>query len=127
MRKNDMGWAWKPNRMIAAGKERPARKMKSRNRRDPFYRSEEWIRLRYAALKMYGARCQCCNRTGQVMHVDHIKPRSRYPELALDIFNLQVLCAMCNYGKGTWDSTDWRGHLTKEQLNHMAQIQMESP
>ena len=42
------------------------------------------------------------------MHVDHIKPRLRYPELALDMNNLQVLCAICNHGKGGFDETDWR-------------------
>ncbi len=42
------------------------------------------------------------------MHVDHIKPRRKYPELALSRSNLQVLCNLCNHGKGNWDETDWR-------------------
>ena len=42
------------------------------------------------------------------MNVDHIKPRKKYPELALDKSNLQVLCEECNHGKGNWDETDWR-------------------
>jgi 5-methylcytosine-specific restriction endonuclease McrA len=40
--------------------------------------------------------------------MDHIKPRSKYPHLALDINNLQPACADYNTGKGNWDSTDWR-------------------
>ena len=32
--------------------------------------------------------------------VDHIKPRSKYPELALEIENLRVLCRSCNSKKG---------------------------
>ena len=53
----------------------------------------------------------CCGRTpddGFVMNVDHIKPRKHFPELALDINNTQVLCNICNHGKGNWDDTDWR-------------------
>jgi len=32
--------------------------------------------------------------------VDHIKPRSKYPELALARENLQILCRRCNSAKG---------------------------
>src|SRR5262249_39926358 len=39
---------------------------------------------------------------------DHIKPRSKFPELELELGNLQVLCADCNLGKRAWDQTDWR-------------------
>lgn len=42
------------------------------------------------------------------LHVDHIKPRSKYPELQLTLSNLQVLCHDCNMGKSAWDETDWR-------------------
>jgi hypothetical protein len=78
---------------------------------DEFLSSFEWRSLRMMALKKHGARCQCCGAspaTGAVMHVDHIKPRKFFPELALDLDNLQVLCGDCNHGKGNWDTTDWR-------------------
>lgn len=78
---------------------------------DEFLQSYEWRKLRMMALTRYGARCQCCGASpanGAVMNVDHIKPRRIYPELALDIENLQVLCGECNHGKGNWDMTDWR-------------------
>jgi HNH endonuclease len=78
---------------------------------DEFYLSQEWLALRYQALKRYGGMCQCCGATAQIdnpLHVDHIKPRSRFPELALDITNLQVLCMNCNRGKGASDITNWR-------------------
>lgn len=73
-----------------------------------FYQTREWMELRYTTLRRYGARCMCCNVTGVVMHVDHIRPRSRFPELELDPENTQVLCAACNIGKSNKDQTDWR-------------------
>lgn len=76
-----------------------------------FLKTTAWMQLRMKALKLYGAKCSCCGATpesGAVMNVDHIKPRKLYPNLALDIKNLQVLCGSCNHGKGNWDETDWR-------------------
>lgn len=76
-----------------------------------FLNTYEWRKVRMQALKKYGAKCMCCGatpQTGAVMNVDHIKPRKLFPNLALDINNLQVLCHDCNHGKGNWDHTDWR-------------------
>ena len=81
--------------------------------KDEFLASYEWRRVRMEALKKYGPRCQCCGAgaaDGRVMNVDHIKPRKIYPELALALDNLQVLCDVCNHGKGNWDMTDWRAN-----------------
>lgn len=78
---------------------------------DDFLDSKEWRRVRYQALRLHGGRCQLCGDRallGKPLHVDHIKPRSRFPELALDINNLQILCEDCNKGKGASDTTDWR-------------------
>lgn len=80
-----------------------------------FLSTFEWRAVRMMALKKYGAVCQCCGaspKTGAVMHVDHIKPRKVYPDLALDLDNLQILCGECNHGKGNWDMTDWRAQTT---------------
>lgn len=76
-----------------------------------FYQSREWRRLRLKALEIHGSRCLCCGaspQTGAELHVDHVRPRSTYPELALDIENLQVLCKECNLGKGADGEQDWR-------------------
>lgn len=76
-----------------------------------FYDSPEWIKVRYQALRRTGAQCQCCGRTrkdGTIIHVDHIKPRSKYPHLELDPDNLQVLCRECNLGKSNTDEIDWQ-------------------
>jgi 5-methylcytosine-specific restriction endonuclease McrA len=78
---------------------------------DAFLSTFEWRKVRMEALKKYGPRCQCCGATpatGAVMNVDHIKPRKKWPNLALDVNNLQILCHDCNHGKGNWDQTDWR-------------------
>jgi 5-methylcytosine-specific restriction endonuclease McrA len=78
---------------------------------DPFYVSDDWRRLRYRALRRSnGACCLCGARAApeRPLHVDHIKPRSRFPELELDPSNLQVMCTYCNLGKGASDSIDWR-------------------
>jgi len=75
-----------------------------------FYESDAWMRLRYEALKKYGRKCSCCGAMPPdvVLHVDHIKPRSKYPELELDINNLQILCKHCNLGKSNTDCIDYR-------------------
>lgn len=76
-----------------------------------FYQSEAWERVRYQALQKHKARCQCCGKTrrdGVRIEVDHIKPRSKYPWLALTLNNLQILCGPCNRGKSNTDQTDWR-------------------
>jgi|SoiMethySBSTD1v2_1073268.scaffolds.fasta_scaffold532516_3 5-methylcytosine-specific restriction endonuclease McrA len=76
-----------------------------------FLQTREWKELRYRAFLKYGNRCVVCGRSakqGAILNMDHIKPRAKYPHLALDINNLQPACSDCNTGKGNWDSTDWR-------------------
>jgi hypothetical protein len=83
---------------------------------DDFLLSYEWRKLRMVVLKRRGARCECCGATPAdgktVINVDHIKPRLKFPELALVESNLQVLCNPCNHGKGNWDETDWRAEVS---------------
>lgn len=73
-----------------------------------FYESRPWRELRYKAILKSKGICGACKESRGPYHADHIKPRSKYPELELDENNLQVLCADCNIGKGNWDETDWR-------------------
>lgn len=78
---------------------------------DEFYLSRQWLDLRYRVLRASNGCCALCkNRPtpDNPVHVDHIKPRSKHPDLALDITNLQVLCKSCNFGKSNTDETDWR-------------------
>lgn len=125
----------KKRRRAAARAARSAVKYKSaspaptyKQRAIEFYASDEWRKLRYRALQVCGAKCQCCGasgRDGATMHVDHVKPRYKFPELELELTNLQVLCADCNIGKGAWDKTDWRTDADREALEHMKSIREE--
>lgn len=68
-----------------------------------FYETREWRSVRWDVLIKSDGKCKICGRSkkdGIVLHVDHIKPRSRFPALELDKTNLQVLCEDCNIGKG---------------------------
>ncbi|WP_248579895.1 HNH endonuclease signature motif containing protein [Nocardioides sp. InS609-2] len=59
---------------------------------DAFKNTAEWQALRVE-----------CGSTEE-LQADHIKPASLYPELALDIDNMQTLCGPCNRRKS--DSND---------------------
>lgn len=63
-----------------------------------FERSPAWRQLRELVLAAYGRTCRACGSQEQIQ-VDHIKPKSRFPELALDFDNMQVLCWPCNRRK----------------------------
>jgi 5-methylcytosine-specific restriction endonuclease McrA len=68
-----------------------------------FLETSEWKRLRYSILERDGFRCTICGRDsadGVKLQVDHLKPRSLYPELEKDPANLATKCADCNLGKG---------------------------
>lgn len=99
-----------------------------------FYDSEAWRGLRYQVLRRDGGKCVLCGVTaadGATLHVDHIKPRSLFPELELEITNLQVLCADCNLGKSNTDQIDWRRMETVEvekekAVRHLRSIMHES-
>lgn len=68
-----------------------------------FYASSEWRLIREQVIQEQGRMCQRCRRhisNDNDLTVDHIKPRSKFPELALDKSNLQILCRTCNSAKG---------------------------
>lgn len=100
------GWAFKPQ-----PKSRPVAPVKAFDGED-FYKSREWREIRVKVLERYKCSCMMCGRSPQahgiVIHVDHIKPISRNPSLALNIENLQILCEDCNLGKGNRYQTDYR-------------------
>jgi 5-methylcytosine-specific restriction endonuclease McrA len=78
---------------------------------EAFYKTREWMELRYSTIARYGNQCQCCGAHKSAtlwLHIDHIKPRSKYPDLELNPDNLQVLCRECNIGKSNKHEQDWR-------------------
>src|SRR3990167_4071693 len=94
-------------------KHYPIKKLsvKPNKTKDDFLASWEWTELRYKVLIKYGRRCMCCGgtpETGSILHVDHIKPRSKFPELSLSEDNLQILCLLCNKGKSNIHDHDFR-------------------
>jgi hypothetical protein len=111
---------YEPTRITAEKKPQPVVKKKFRAPiksviknilPSDFYFSDGWRAVRYQALRASKGTCVLCGTgplPGKPLHVDHIKPRSRYPGLELDPDNLQVLCADCNLGKSNTDSIDWR-------------------
>jgi len=72
-----------------------------------FYSSPEWNLIRKQVIKAKGRVCSECGKpitNSSDVTVDHIRSRSKYPELALDKQNLRVLCRSCNSSKGDRDS-----------------------
>jgi 5-methylcytosine-specific restriction endonuclease McrA len=85
-----------------------------------FYESREWLDLRYRVLQKSGGSCKLCGcraSSDNPLQVDHIKPRSKHPELALVESNMQVLCKNCNQGKSNKDVTDWRFRASRELID----------
>ncbi len=67
-----------------------------------FYGSAEWRLLRAKIMQEHKNICVMCHTTLREadITVDHIMPRSKYPNLSLDAANMQILCRSCNSSKG---------------------------
>lgn len=106
--------------LLVRHEEFQAERKKRNSDRAKFYSSKAWLTLRYQVLSERGGRCECCGasaKDGVNLQVDHIKPRSKYPDLALDKSNLQVLCKACNMGKrDRHEGDDWRREKPKRTL-----------
>lgn len=73
----------------------------------PEIKHNVWVDLTNQVFSKYGKVCLCCGSTDNIS-IDHIKPYSKYPELATDINNLQPLCRSCNSKKGNRWVIDYR-------------------
>jgi len=77
-----------------------------------FYGTLKWIKLRKRVIRTYGATCMKRQSTEDI-HVDHIKPRSKYKKLQYKFNNLQVLCRACNMEKSNLNEIDYRPEWAK--------------
>jgi len=89
-------------------KKQPKEKSTKYIASDLFFQLKEWELLRKKTLRTYGLKCMKCGATKCELHVDHIKPRSKFPNLQFEFDNLQVLCRDCNMEKGNKHTTDYR-------------------
>ena len=99
----------KHKRIHKRNRRKAANNIKSKSNGVNFYKSDAWVKLRYEILKD-ADQCLCCgaSKTAARLTVDHVKPMWKYPELKLNKSNMQVLCMLCNKGKGGLDETDFR-------------------
>lgn len=73
-----------------------------------FQKNKRWIAVKIEMYRLFPKVCMACGRESEFIEIDHVKPKSKYPYLALDIRNLQVLCKPCNQRKSNLDETDYR-------------------
>jgi len=74
-----------------------------------FYNSPEWKKIRAQIIREHQHICNECKQKiikNEDLTVDHIKPRIKFPKLALEKSNLQILCRKCNSSKGAMYDDD---------------------
>ncbi len=64
--------------------------------------SDDGVAWKVAQYTHQNGCCAMCNKAIECKgsHIDHIKPLSKFPELATDLKNLRIACADCNTAKG---------------------------
>lgn len=88
---------------LKADLERKAKKAKKSSQRHAFYRTAAWLSAREQVFARDGYKCAECGDEEGPMNVDHIRPRSKHPGLALTLTNLRPLCWPCNRRKASLD------------------------
>lgn len=105
-------------------KSKPRQKVKQAIKNLPneagiaFYESKKWQALKQKIFSIYELRCMQCSAEKTELHIDHIKPRSKYPELELILDNLQILCRRCNLEKSNNNEIDYRPYATLKKNNN---------
>lgn len=107
----------KKDRKAKKRNQKRGRNKKSENKRlrkpVDFYESKAWKLLRAKVLKKYGRQCMKCGDSQGIIQIDHIKPRSKWPELELVFDNMQVLCKPCNTEKSNKNCADYRPSIER--------------
>lgn len=86
--------------------------------------SSNWREIRLLAIGIYGRVCMKCGASGRktIIEVDHIKPRSKHPDLCLNLSNLQTLCSKCNREKADKNQNDYRNEGQKKIAKRMQAV-----
>jgi 5-methylcytosine-specific restriction endonuclease McrA len=113
--------------LLSKGKRKRFRRRKNKSLGPAFYKTKEWQEIRFKTLLRYGRKCMCCFATNIELHVDHIKPISKYPELVAELENMQVLCRDCNLGKLDKYEVDFRTEDAFEKTNPCNKMPNGSP
>lgn len=77
--------------------------------RDGFYNSKEWLSLRSEKLKL-NPLCEECEVKGKLIPatvVNHIQPVTQFPDLKLNIDNLESLCRKCHDRRTRLDNSKY--------------------
>ena len=61
---------------------------------------QSWKEAQFLKLKRVCPSCRNSFSSISDFDIDHKKPLSKFPELAIEIHNLQILCRQCNASKG---------------------------
>jgi len=89
----------------------------TKEQQDPnFYRSPEWRALRVRVFAAWGRDCLICGKNIEPMTIDHVYPRSKFPELELEFTNCQPACSPCNRKKSNTDFTDYRDYRQMNEI-----------
>jgi 5-methylcytosine-specific restriction endonuclease McrA len=83
---------------LATAAVRSRGEINQRKEDNRFYASAAWRKLRAEVLRDYPL-CEKCREDGiyvPAVDVDHIKPRKKRPDLALERSNLRGLCKSCH-------------------------------
>ena len=90
------------------------------------YDSAKWKRLRQVVMRRDGYLCQECKRYGKRKpgtEVHHVNPVKEHPELALDSWNLILLCSACHNKMEDRSSGQLtvHGEMLRERVNRKHQ------
>ena len=92
-----------------------SKKRKKKSKPKPFSNLDKrWQVLRRRVFDAYGKKCMKCGNCDE-LHVDHIRPKSKFPNLAYKFSNMQVLCKRCNELKSNKHCTDYRLKFEQEE------------
>ena len=97
----------------------------STRKRDPFYSSTEWIRLR-STVVAHVSRCAYCHapfKPGAKKVGEHFRPRRLYPELELTPSNIYAVCEKCNNAKSAREQyinsrEQWEAKVMPEYIHN---------